>query len=98
MTKPGLIALRKRPDNNISDAEYVKKVARKYVGTGIEELTIGSFDIYTEYTPITYVENRNDFERDIEEMYLKGHRALKTENNNDFDELICRAAKKMMQP
>lgn len=27
-------------------------------------------------------------------MYLKGHRALNTENNNEFDELIRRVANK----
>lgn len=52
VTKPSSTALRKWPVNNISDAEYANKLEHKYLGTGIEILTIGSFDIYTEYTPL----------------------------------------------
>jgi len=85
---PGSIALEQQRGNNRSDAEYAEKLTRRYLGTGIEILTVGNFNVHAEYKPVTYVNTREEFEREIEKMRLK-----ETELNN-FDELIRRVADK----
>lgn len=91
---PGSIALEHKPGNNISDAKYAEKLAHIYLGSGIEILTVGNFEVHAEYKPVTYVESRKEFEREIEKMCLKETGTLKNATVNDFDELVRRVADK----
>lgn len=76
MAKPGSIALKQVKENAISDASYLRRLGSEYLNTGIEILTIGNFDVHAEYEPVTFVKDRDDFERKIRGMYLKNHNKL----------------------
>lgn len=59
----GSIAL--KLDENSFDVFYFKSLTYKFINDDIQVLTVGSLEIYSEYEPVCFANNREDFEEGI---------------------------------
>lgn len=68
--RPGSIAYKLQTSTTDADLKWMDELTTKWLAKGVQILVVGSFTIYAEYEPVTYVNSREEFEEHIKRWLI----------------------------